>query len=289
MKINTAIHPVNHLLKHFLGKLEYACTRLQLNEQGLYVVNYHGTQQRFLTNFKEQLLFFKSQFTILSPDQLSSFYAGELAKGPYLLLTFDDGMKNNLLAASVLDEHQIKGLFFIVPEFIQTPVERQKDYFIHCIRPVINTAIDQEKEDFEAMSWDDLRTLQSNGHAIGSHTLTHTLVAATASPEKSRKEIIGSKEIIMSNLSSDINCFCSINNTLESIGAKELALIKAHYTFHFTTIPGNNVSSSDTYYIKRCNIESHWLPGAVKYALGSWDLRRWKNADEAYLKLLLKS
>lgn len=288
MKINTNIHPKNHVLKHLLGKLEYAATHLRLNERGLYVVNYHGTQRQFLPNLKKQLHFFKSHFSILSPDQLSSFYKAELSNGPYLLITFDDGIKNNLLAADLLDELHIKALFFIVPEFIQTPPEKQKEYFIRCIRPVINPRIDQEKEDFEAMNWSDLRGLQSAGHGIGSHTLTHTLVATTSSVERSKNEISGSKEMIRSKLYNDVDCFCSINNTLESIGEKELSLIKAHYTFHFTTIPGVNLPTSDRYYIKRCNIESHWLPGAVKYALGSWDLKRWKNADEAYAKLLGK-
>lgn len=286
MNFDSAIHPKNHLLKHFLGKLEYASTRLALNKAALYVVNYHGTQKKFLSNFKKQLQFFKSHFTILSPDQLASFYAGQLTKGPYLLLTFDDGIRNNLLAARLLDEQNIKGLFFIVPEFINTSAGKQKEYFIRCIRPVINPVIDHEREDFEAMSWNDLRTLLNNGHGIGSHTRSHTLVAAAASQEQSKDEILGSKELIFSNLATEVHSFCSINNTLESVGKKELSLIRELYTYHFTTIPGINLPSSDPYYIKRCNIESHWLPGAVNYAIGNWDLKRWKKADEAYLKVL---
>jgi hypothetical protein len=133
--------------------------------------------------------------------------------------------------------------------------------------------------------------LMVQGHRIGSHTLSHTLVASTASIEKSILEIKNSKEQILlqlDDISPEIDSFCSINNTLESIGAKELELIKDQYLYHFTTIPGANLPSSNPLYIKRCNIESHWLPGAVMYALGKWDLRRWKKADETYLNLLKK-
>jgi hypothetical protein len=292
MQTDLKIHPRNHLFKNILGKIEYAFSHLNLKKNGLYVVNYHGTQKKFLSNFKDQLLFYRKNFKIISPDQLTAFYGGRLdAVGPFLLLTFDDGIKNNLHAAALLNELQLHAFFFIVPKFINTPVESQKEYFTTCIRPNINPSIDSEAEDFQSFSWEDIATLMSQGHRIGSHTLSHTLVASTASIEKSILEIRSSRERILlqlDDISLEIDSFCSINNTLESIGEKEMKLIKDQYRYHFTTIPGVNLPSSNPLYIKRCNIESHWLPGAVKYALGKWDLKRWKKADEAYLSLLKK-
>jgi hypothetical protein len=292
MQTDFNIHPRNHLFKNILGKIEYASSRLNLKKNELYVVNYHGTQKKFLPNFKEQLLFFKKQFKIISPTQLKAFYSGHLgAAGPFLLLTFDDGIKNNLFAATILNELQLHAFFFIVPKFINTPPELQKEYFTTNIRPDINPHIDSETEDFQSFSWADIATLMAQGHGIGSHTLSHTLVASTASIEKSILEISSSRERILlelDDLSPEIDSFCSINNTLESIGEKEMKLIRDQYRYHFTTIPGVNLPSSSPLYIKRCNIESYWLPGAVKYALGKWDLKRWKKADETYLNLLKK-
>jgi hypothetical protein len=293
MQIDFKIHLRNHLFKNILGKIEYASTHLNLHKNELYVVNYHGTQKKFLENFKEQLLFFKKEFTILSPHQLNAFYSGKLGNnGPFLLLTFDDGIKNNMYAAALLNELRLQAYFFIVPNFINTPVENQKNYFTSCIRPDINLHIDSEPADFQSLTWEEVETLIVQGHSIGSHTSSHTLVATTASFEKSILEIKSSRERILiqlDKLSPEIDSFCSINNTLESVGEKEIKLIKEQYKYHFTTIPGVNFPSSNPLYIKRCNIESHWLNGAVKYALGKWDLKRWKKVDETYLNLLKKA
>jgi hypothetical protein len=72
-----------------------------------------------------------------------------------------------------------------------------------------------------------------------------------------------------------ITSYCSINNTLESTGPKEKKLIAENYTYHFTTFPGSNIHPKDPLFIKRRNIECFWLKGAMYYALGNWDLRRW--------------
>ena len=290
MKVDFKIHNRNHIIKNIFGNTEYLFTNSGLKKNELTVINYHGTQKKYLSNLKKQLNFFKKEFSIISPNQLDIFYSGHLVnEKPLLLFTFDDGIKNNLYAAELLNENNIKAYFFIVPEFIDTPLNRQKEYFINHIRPIINPHIDNKEEDFMALTWENIQALISQGHCIGSHTQTHTLIANKSTIENSTIEIIDSKNTIANKLklpTSSINEFCSINNTLESIEKKELKLIKDNYNYHFTTIPGPNFSNSSPYFIKRANIESHWLLGAVKYAIGKWDLKRWKNAERAYLNLL---
>ena len=291
MKINNKIHNRNHILKSLLGNTEYLLTKLNLDKEELIVVNYHGTPKKFISNFRNQLNFFQKVFSIISPEQLNDFFEGKLneVKKPKLLLTFDDGIKNNLLAAEVLKEFNIKAYFFVVPDFIDTVVEKQRTYFITNIRPAINSNIDYEVEDFTSMSWIDLRKLQEEGHSIGSHTQTHKLVAKTSTLENSNVEIKDSRENIAKQLQislHSISSFCSINNTLESISKKEIIVVKENYQYHFTTIPGPNYSNSNKFFIKRANIESHWLLGAVKYAVGKWDLKRWTALEKAYSELL---
>lgn len=291
MKINNKIHNRNHILKSLLGNTEYLLTNLKLDKGELIVVNYHGTPKKFISNFRNQLNFFQKVFSIISPEQLNDFYEGKLneLKQPKLLLTFDDGIKNNLLAAEVLKEFNIKAFFFVVPDFIDTVEEKQRTYFITNIRPSINSNIDNQVEDFTAMSWIDLRKLHEEGHSIGSHTQKHKLVAKTSTLENSKVEIKDSRENIVKQLQTslhNIGGFCSINNTLESISKKEIQLIKENYQYHFTTIPGPNYFVSNKFFIKRANIESHWLLGAVKYAIGKWDLKRWKTSENSYSELL---
>ena len=284
------LHDRNHIIKSVLGNAEHAFTHSGLKKNELTVVNYHGTQKKFSSNFRQQINFFQKNFTIIFPTQLQNFYGGKLTgERPFLLLTFDDGIKNNLNAAAILSEYNLKAFFFIVPDFIDTPIESQKNYFTTHIRPKINEAIDNEMEDFTSLNWDDLKKLLSNGHAIGSHTTSHSLIAKKSSLENSSREIKDCKKMIAAKLNvpaESIDSFCSINNTLESIALKELKIIKENYSYHFTTIPGVNFPDSDPYFIKRANIESHWLSGAVKYAIGKWDVKRWGKSANEYLKIL---
>ncbi|MDQ3046496.1 MAG: polysaccharide deacetylase family protein [Bacteroidota bacterium] len=287
--MNKKIHDRNHIIKNLLGNIESVLAGSARKDE-LLVVNYHGTQKKFIPDFIQQIDFFRAHYDVIRPDQISSFYKGELkSTRGLLLITFDDGIKNNLFAAEILNRFQLKAYFFVIPEFINTPAAEQKKYFLRDIRPLVNEHVDSKEEDFTAMNWNDLKGLINEGHSIGSHTQTHRLIASESIPSNSEKEIVMSKAEILSKLEipkSSINSFCSINNTLQSVSGKELTLIKENYDFHFTTIPGANHSGSCPYYIKRANIESHWLPGAVKYALGKWDLKRWKDADKAYTKIL---
>ena len=291
MRINTKIHNLNHFIKSILGDLEFLVTKLSLRKNELYVVNYHGTQKKFLANFRKQICFLKKNFEIISPDQLNDFYLGKLEyyNKPLMLITFDDGIKNNLYAAKILEEYLLKGYFFVVPEFVNTNTDLQTSFFKKNIRQKINPYIDQEEEDFVSLNWAEIKLLIKKGHLVGSHTQTHQLIAKRSSLENSIDEIENSKKNIATKLSVNIefiNAFCSNHNTLVSVGEKEFKLIKENYDYHFTTIPGSNIKTDSHFFIKRINIESFWLSGAVKYALGRWSLYRWRKATIQYLQIM---
>ena len=134
MRFNINIHNRNHVLKNILGNLEHIITTVKLNKNELTVVNYHGTQKKFLANFETQLRYFKNRFHIISPEMLPVFFSGELKhiEKSLLLITFDDGIQNNLYAAEILNKHNIKAYFFIIPDFINFPSKNQNEYFFDC-------------------------------------------------------------------------------------------------------------------------------------------------------------
>jgi peptidoglycan/xylan/chitin deacetylase (PgdA/CDA1 family) len=286
MLYNKHIHPKAMLVKSFLGHIQRFLGDLQYPIDELIVVNYHGTPQKFIQNFELQVLFFKKNFDIINPFELEDYFSGKLkTKRCKLLFTFDDGLKNNLYAAKTLASFGIKAFYFLVPEFIETKTGEQKQYYIKNIRPVINAAIDSEPEDFEAMNWNDVSELLKEGNRIGSHTYTHTLIAETSDSSNSEKEIVESQQYLETNTTKQINSFCSINNTLHSVGKKEKELIEKNYAFHFTTLPGYNFIQKNPLYIKRRNIESYWLQGAVYFAIGKTDLKRWLARVKQYSEL----
>jgi len=290
MNINIKIHTKNHLIKNILGNVEYLLSKLSLKKNELHIINYHGTQKKFLTNFRNQLAFFQEHFLIISPQDLDAFYQGKLnsTNKPLLLITFDDGIKNNTYAATILKEFKLKAFFFIIPDFVDTPIHEQKEYFLKNIRPSINPNIDYTIEDFNAMNWHDIKNLLKDGHLVGSHTKSHTLISKRSSITNSVIEIADSKMIIAKKLNISptlINVFCSINNSLESIGIKEKEIIQKNYSYHFSTLPGRNRSNSDPLFVRRINIETYWLMGAVKYATGKWGIKKWKNRIKEYENL----
>jgi len=271
------------LVKNTLGHFEKKCGGLRYAKNELLVVNFHSTPKKFIPHFKEQVIFLKKRFHIIDPSQLTNYFDGSLKPETCaLLFTFDDGLKNNLYAAGVLNELGIRALFFVVPGFIDTPANGQKQFYLQHIRQRVDPSIDGEPEDLTAMSWQELKELCAAGHEIGAHTLTHTLVAKNSSLQNSENEILSCKTRIETALNGKVNAFCSINNTLESTGKKEKELIEKNYTFHFTTLPGYNASNQNRHFIKRRNIECFWPWGAFYYAMGQWDLKRWSEKIRVY-------
>jgi peptidoglycan/xylan/chitin deacetylase (PgdA/CDA1 family) len=286
MWFDPRIHSASLLAKDLLGRAEKLRGGLRYNNNELIVVNYHSTPKKFIPQFLKQAEFLASHFHVIKPGELADYYEGRLHTGTCaLLFTFDDGLKNNLYAAEKLEQVGLRAFFFLVPGFIETAAEEQKNFYLKNIRPVVNPRIDSREEDFTAMNWEELKALSARGHGLGAHTFTHTLVAQQSTEQNAHKEIVDCKPRLEEKLGVPIDSFCSINNTLLSTGAREKKLIEKNYSFHFTTLPGLNAPDKNKLFIKRRNVECFWPDGAFYYALGQSDLSRWKEKTDLYNKL----
>lgn len=268
-----------HLAKSVLGR--FVTPFLNRPNNSLIVLNYHGTQTKFLDNFKWQLDYLAKHYEFIKPKDLASYLSpGNSVKGRKILLTFDDGVRTNLEAAKELDNRAISACFFVVPGFVDCPIDEQKDYFVRNIRPVINPHIDQEPEDFQSMTWEEIRKLSKN-HSIGCHTFSHCMTTEWNVSEELDREIVLSKSLIEKQIGKQVDIFCSINNTLLSVNDAAKKKIRENYTWHFTTFGGIN-NPLIPLAVQRINIESHWLPGSVCFALSALEINRWKNKTNAY-------
>ena len=89
---------------------------------------------------------------------------------PYISISSDDGFKNNIRTAEILNEYGAKGCFFINPAAIgMTSYEEIEKY---CATQLWRPPV-------EFMNWDDINKLQRMGHEIGSHTMSHTNVSTS--------------------------------------------------------------------------------------------------------------
>jgi peptidoglycan/xylan/chitin deacetylase (PgdA/CDA1 family) len=269
-------------VKAVFGMLEYSLRPWKYAADELLVLCMHSTPLERRNQFEHLLDFLFKHFKPLQPNQLNDYFDGRLKNGPYVLFTFDDGLKNNLMAAELLEIRNARAVFFVVPDFIRA--SDSKTYYRTNIRQNIDSTVDHETEDFMAMDESDLKLLLSRGHSVESHTMSHLLRATNALNDIER-EVVQSKQWISQTLSTQCTMFCSPIQTNFSVNAQAKRLINEEYKFHFTTFPGLHADGRDAQLIFRRNIEVHWSLGQIKYALGKADLSRWKDEIAQFRQL----
>jgi peptidoglycan/xylan/chitin deacetylase (PgdA/CDA1 family) len=100
-------------------------------------------------------------------DAVARIYSGEIDK-PYIALTFDDGLRNCLRAAEILDEYGLSACFFVCDSMAD---ERRYDVIRDfCARELSMPAA-------EFLSWRDMEGLLARGHEIGNHSRRHKTLA----------------------------------------------------------------------------------------------------------------
>jgi len=88
---------------------------------------------------------------------------------PKVAISFDDGRKDNLAAAKILNDHGMSGCFFICPDVIgETDRSKVEKY---CRERMLWSAPK------EFISWSDLVQLKDLGHEIGNHSNGHYVMA----------------------------------------------------------------------------------------------------------------
>jgi len=127
----------------------------------------------------------KSHNFISYSEAISRILTGNIDK-PYIAVSFDDGFKNSMAAADIMDEYGIKACFFLCGSMIgQTSYSKIKEFCrLRLYKPPI-----------EFLSWDEVEKLLHRGHEIGSHTMNHVELAKL-SVEEGKQEIISSFELI---------------------------------------------------------------------------------------------
>src|SRR5262249_28296934 len=137
--------------------------------------------------FERQLRFLKRRYVPTDRQGLSELLAGRWQHDrPGLLITFDDGLKSHSeVVAPLLEKHGFIGWFFVPIDFVDTPRAKQREYGKeHYIFWGTGPG-----DDLGAMTWDDVRRVDRNGHVIGCHTKTHVRLSTSLTPEELDREI----------------------------------------------------------------------------------------------------
>ena len=119
----------------------------------LMVINYHRIGDSTMTNLDpgvfstdsngldEQIKALRRRFTFISPSEALDVIDGTVTpKEPLLLLTFDDGYRDNLTQAyPVLASHGLKAIFFIVTSYLESPQIPWWDRLASLVRAIALT------------------------------------------------------------------------------------------------------------------------------------------------------
>lgn len=109
---------------------------------------------------------------------------------PYIAFSFDDGLKNCLQAARLLDEYGAKACFFVCPQAVEAEQYPEKKAFA-------SEQLNMPPVDF--LSWCDLEQLKRQGHEIGAHTIGHPCLSELSRKEM-EEEIYRSRRVLRNRL-----------------------------------------------------------------------------------------
>jgi peptidoglycan/xylan/chitin deacetylase (PgdA/CDA1 family) len=144
--------------------------------QFLYIHHLFSDEEQKLDNLLKKLS--RTHTFISYGEAVIRILNGTIDK-PYITLSSDDGFKNNLRAAEIMNRYDAKACFFINPGIVgETDVEKINQ---HCSETLRFPSV-------EFLNWDDIAKLQKWGHEIGGHTMMHMDIARE-SEQKVREDL----------------------------------------------------------------------------------------------------
>lgn len=176
------------------------------------------------TQFDAQLHYLKQQHRVISLDQaVNELQSGTLTSSA-VVITFDDGYRDNLEhALPLLQKHQVPATIFVTARFC-AQTQKHPRY--------------QDEQGRLHLSWDETRALANNpGIVIGSHTLTHPFLSRL-NETQARVEIADSRDEIAQQIGKSVDHFCYPSG---DFSAREILMVEqAGYQSAVSVAPGRN-------------------------------------------------
>ncbi len=219
---------------YFLIKIKI----FELPKKSLRVLMFHNISD--YDNFKKQINLIKDTWKIINPSDFYNMVDGKKRiDGRYLLLTFDDGFKSNLIIANkVLKKFNLSAIFFVPLKFILTKNRLEKLNFIKK-----NLKIKSIDKKMDSLNSKDLRKLKKLNFTIGAHTYSHINLKDISNKKKIEYEVIGSANKLEKILNSKIINFSFTFGRLKDISINSLLLSKKRFKYVFTGIRGENLDN----------------------------------------------
>lgn len=175
--------------------------------------------------------------------------SGELLPPKSVVITFDDGYKDNLLAVALMRRYGMSGIIFLTTRYIGGWA---------CWRY-------EELGQVPMLSCEQARQLAHEGIEFGAHSVTHPRLAELSMPD-ARHEIATSKQVLERELGEEIYFFAYPFGSA-SAETKQLAA-EASFSAACGISPGLSTMHDDLMYLRRITVYG-------KEGLASFLLRLW--------------
>jgi peptidoglycan/xylan/chitin deacetylase (PgdA/CDA1 family) len=167
------------------------------------VLFFHATRPRHADAFRRQLAWIQQRFEVIDFAAFKQRFAGSdpgPTDRPAVLLTFDDGfVSNHDVAAPMLEEFGMRGVFFVTPAFSLADDRASRAFY--------ETTLHGKPGWYErAMTPREIRALADRGHTIGNHTFSHVRFSRTPETEY-RHEILDAAALIESWIGREVETF----------------------------------------------------------------------------------
>jgi peptidoglycan/xylan/chitin deacetylase (PgdA/CDA1 family) len=261
------------------------------------VVEMHETPERDEPLLRRQLEWATRHFTLVDLATFGRLWqqyrtnpeeaALDNSKPP-LLFTFDDGRLNNYaVAAPVLESFGTRGVFFVVPQFVQcNPQEARQFYYSRIDTRQLLQSLSEE--DTCAMTPLQIADLARRGHSVGNHTYSHVNLA-TLPESQLHHEIVGSAEQIAAWVGKPVDAF-AWTFSWDSITPAAWKLIQQHHRFCFAPCPGSVDCVADSQnLIWRTEIEVAYQPPDFRFMYSGLADPLWRSKRDRLRTMLRHS
>jgi peptidoglycan/xylan/chitin deacetylase (PgdA/CDA1 family) len=187
-------------------------------------------------------------YRVVDLDAVLAHYGrGEPLPEAAVLITFDDGYRDNLVnAAPTLAKHGYPAVQFVPIAYVgdSQPLPHERHL---ASRGVSNPTVD----------WDEVRELERYGVRIESHGISHKPLAELEIDEAAR-EITISKLKIEEALGRQVRAFSYVKGSEADYKPVHPSLVRqAGYDLAFTAVSGANTPRSDPLQLRRYNVEPY--------------------------------
>lgn len=240
------------------GALALLSTLPRPRRPGVRVVHYHFVFDDERERFARQLTFLAREFAPVSlSDAVERLQTGR-TNGDEVVVTFDDGFRNQLgNAAPLLLEHGFTACFFLVTGFVgagEAEATRFTRERLHLPVPV------------EPIGWEGAERLLALGHEIGSHTRSHPDL--TELPDHAlAEELSSSRDELMRRLGGVRHFSVPYGDRTRFSERVADAARAVGYESCATAIRGVNASAADVYALRRHHLSARWPLRELAYFL----------------------